>query len=565
MDFKKVFLIIMTMVGTIYLFATPVKADSLSGSWGDVPWEFNSTNGTLTLVGGGTLDTYVNAPWNGSATKGMAPTDVKKIVFTETVYAPTDSTYLFGTGSSSTGLSNLNLIEGLNYLDTSNVTNMTYMFNYIGVASLDLSNFRTSNVTNMSAMFANGRRLTSLNLSSFDTNKVTNMLGMFYSNTNLVSLDLSSFTVKSNTNISNFFYNTPNLRQLTLGPNSVLSTKTNLAPISTNSGVYTGRWVGSSSGNKGQVYSSTNNFVTKYSGEYPGTYVWEVSPSLTVKDITIKTTDSWSASDNFVSGNDNIGTSLNSSDITVSGTVNTKKSGTYPITYTYGSISKTATVTVEDVPAILTVQFIQGNAIFSDYTLTLGGYNVWDEVDLNTIESIINNKTSIENNGYSVKDPAKTTIILETKGVTVQYKVIGSIELVVPSTLDFGKMVYTGEKQILSAKIDGNLAIKDRVAPNENSSWSLYASISSPLKNDETNELAKGASFNYVNTKAVSFALSSTNQLIKNAASGGSELLSSDWGSSPDSAGIKLTLDPSINTGKYSAVITWSLQTGPES
>ena len=46
--------------------------------------------------------------------------------------------------------------------------------------TLNLSNFNTSNVTNMSYMFASMRSLTSLNLSNFDTSKVTNMGAMFY-------------------------------------------------------------------------------------------------------------------------------------------------------------------------------------------------------------------------------------------------------------------------------------------------------------------------------------------------------------------------------------------------
>ena len=73
--------------------------------------------------------------------------------------------------------------------DTSNVTNMNYMFSGCSsLQSLDLSNFDTSNVTNMGSMFNGCSSLQSLDLSNFDTSKVTNMDGMFgYSKRNKIS------------------------------------------------------------------------------------------------------------------------------------------------------------------------------------------------------------------------------------------------------------------------------------------------------------------------------------------------------------------------------------------
>ncbi|MCC9081972.1 DUF285 domain-containing protein [Enterococcus faecium] len=92
------------------------------------------------------------------------------------VVAPEDSAYLFS--SDVTGakyLNNLTEIEGLNQLDTSNVTNMSYMFQGMSnLTSLDLSSFDISKVTDMSYMFYNNG-VTSLDLSGFDTSKVTDM------------------------------------------------------------------------------------------------------------------------------------------------------------------------------------------------------------------------------------------------------------------------------------------------------------------------------------------------------------------------------------------------------
>lgn len=50
---------------------------------------------------------------------------------------------------------------------------------YMGLTSLNLSNFDTSNVTNMQSMFRDCIELTSLDLSNFNTANVTNMIGMF--------------------------------------------------------------------------------------------------------------------------------------------------------------------------------------------------------------------------------------------------------------------------------------------------------------------------------------------------------------------------------------------------
>ena len=76
---------------------------------------------------------------------------------------------------------NLTTIEGIEYFNTENVTNMREMFGYCqSLKSLDLTNFNTENVTDMYYMFHNCRSLESLDLTNFNTAKVTNMTAMFY-------------------------------------------------------------------------------------------------------------------------------------------------------------------------------------------------------------------------------------------------------------------------------------------------------------------------------------------------------------------------------------------------
>ncbi len=83
----------------------------------------------------------------------------------------------------------LQSIIDLSNLNTSEVTNMNYMFYKCeNLKSLDLSHFNTSMVTEMYGMFQECRSLTILDLSGFNTAKVTNMNEMFFYCTNLQTI-----------------------------------------------------------------------------------------------------------------------------------------------------------------------------------------------------------------------------------------------------------------------------------------------------------------------------------------------------------------------------------------
>lgn len=102
------------------------------------------------------------------------------------------------------GFKGLTTITHLEYLNTSQVTNMQYMFsNCESLEALDLSTFNTENVTNMSNMFYYCKSLKSLNLSSFNTSKVNYMGSMFSDCESLTALNLSSFNTE---NISDYEY-----------------------------------------------------------------------------------------------------------------------------------------------------------------------------------------------------------------------------------------------------------------------------------------------------------------------------------------------------------------------
>ena len=76
---------------------------------------------------------------------------------------------------------NLTTIEGIEYLNTEKVTNMSDMFYHCStLTSLDLSNFNTAKVTNMEEMFIGCSALTTIYVSDkFVTDHVTNSRNMF--------------------------------------------------------------------------------------------------------------------------------------------------------------------------------------------------------------------------------------------------------------------------------------------------------------------------------------------------------------------------------------------------
>lgn len=115
------------------------------------------------------------------------------------------------------GFMGLTTITHLEYLNTSQVTNMQYMFsNCESLEALDLSTFNTENVTNMSNMFYYCKSLKSLNLSSFNTSKVKQMGYMFQNCESLTALDLSRFNTENVKNYEHMFHSCKSLTALDL-------------------------------------------------------------------------------------------------------------------------------------------------------------------------------------------------------------------------------------------------------------------------------------------------------------------------------------------------------------
>ena len=177
--------------------------------------EFDNATGTLTFRRGLSkpeeaydLNEGDNTPeWSDQST------NINKVVF-DASFAnarPTSCCKWFD------GCTNLTQIEGIENLNTEEVTNMGSMFYACyDLTSLDLSNFDTQNVENMSDMFASCLDLKSLNVSNFDTQKVKDMNEMFYHCPSLTSLDVSNFDTQNVEDMSYMFSSCSDLTSLDL-------------------------------------------------------------------------------------------------------------------------------------------------------------------------------------------------------------------------------------------------------------------------------------------------------------------------------------------------------------
>ena len=129
---------------------------------------------------------------------------------------------------------NLKQIEGIENLNTANVTDMSYMFkNCSNLAKLDVTHFNTAKVTDMSYMFKNCSNLAKLDVTHFNTAKVTDMYEMFNGCSNLAELDVTHFNTANVTDMSYMFENCSNLAKLDV-------THFNTAKVTIMNGMFSG-------------------------------------------------------------------------------------------------------------------------------------------------------------------------------------------------------------------------------------------------------------------------------------------------------------------------------------
>ena len=177
-----------------------------------VPWELYE-NGYLLFKPTKEKNTLTN-PYQTPSWKEKNGEYLIAIGFTDKVFAPENSNNLFNIAVQQALSPQLQYIE-TSKIDTSKVTNMSYMFYKTSVKSLDVSNWDTSNVTDMSQMFYKAEDLTYLDVSSWDTSNVKVMTGMFHGvgATNLV---ISKWNTSKVRDMAGMFCNAKLLQMLNL-------------------------------------------------------------------------------------------------------------------------------------------------------------------------------------------------------------------------------------------------------------------------------------------------------------------------------------------------------------
>ncbi|MFC7112389.1 BspA family leucine-rich repeat surface protein, partial [Lactobacillus kullabergensis] len=152
----------------------------VESTWNNIKVSYDTTKKSLTIYGGtkekpvaisnpnpilGTSDTgYIS---------GVNPLDITDIKIDGQLKLSGSVKFLFH------GLTKLKTIEGLDNLDTSEVTDMSEMFSdSTMLLKLDLSNFNTVKVTRMYNMFHNCINLRYLDIHSFNMANTSNVAGM---------------------------------------------------------------------------------------------------------------------------------------------------------------------------------------------------------------------------------------------------------------------------------------------------------------------------------------------------------------------------------------------------
>lgn len=259
----------------------------ISSKWGTSDVTFCEDTGVLNVGPGTLLSTHTAFidSVDDNVDGFIAKTKIKKIILAENVKTPQDSSYLFGgsmIGSpTSTLFTELEEVEG--NLDTSATDEMSYMFaSTYNLNSLDVSKWNTSNVKDMSAMFEH-TSVKILDVSNWDVSNVTNMTGLFNNTKNLEVLDLSNWDTINVQQMWMMLSGT-GVKYFKMGEKSLFSTSVELNNV--NESGYTGGWIkvdsdqGYQPSVEGIVFENSESFMNDYKGtsEQQGWYTWEKDP-----------------------------------------------------------------------------------------------------------------------------------------------------------------------------------------------------------------------------------------------------------------------------------------------
>ena len=182
---------------------------------------FEGKTATAVYAGIETKEYYDTNPWDRYVD------DIKTVTVVDQGIAPVSTAYWFAfcknlTTADLTKLetsnvanmtnmfnfcSSLTKLEGVSDWNTSKVESMSSMFALCPLTSLDLSNWDTSNVEHLQCMFSTCSSLTSVgDISNWDTSKVASMADMFTGCSSLKTLNLSNWDISNVAKLDGMFY-----------------------------------------------------------------------------------------------------------------------------------------------------------------------------------------------------------------------------------------------------------------------------------------------------------------------------------------------------------------------
>jgi len=250
-------------------------ADDTSGPWIGAPWYITQSGEMHIGEGNLTSDATSWAGNTGGSDSESYAKKIKKISFDGPVTTTDQFTDMFQNLTSLTEIDNIDNLDvsattnlanafsgdsaltslDLSFWDTSNVTDMSYMFlgdtalgkiifndspsstkkvtdmSYMfamssdpnateGISSklknLDITDWDTSNLQSVQGMFANNAGLTALSVPNWKTKQLEDSSGMFKNDTALKSVDLSAWTIPGLSYVSSMFQNDTALESVNL-------------------------------------------------------------------------------------------------------------------------------------------------------------------------------------------------------------------------------------------------------------------------------------------------------------------------------------------------------------
>lgn len=181
--------------------------------------------------------------------------------------------------------------------DVSRVVNFDNLFNGTAITSLDLSkwqvgqNIAAGSAISLGGMFLSCVNLTSVNVAGWDTSTAKQIANIFSGDSQLKALDISSWDLRnvSSTGLMGVFTGTTSLKALTLGANTRLMAGVNLPDVPTSAGTWQNQ---AATAATDPAYTSSE-LVALYTGTtVPAattTYIWSPASSaaLTAKDVSL--------------------------------------------------------------------------------------------------------------------------------------------------------------------------------------------------------------------------------------------------------------------------------------